>query len=161
MSKSVARVRKALRAAGSTTEVLELPGGVKTAEDAARAMHCPVSAIAKSVIFRAGDPGRAVLFITAGDKRVALGAATALAGDRLERADAGFVRAATGFVIGGVAPIGHLSPPQSFFDPHLLRHAVVYAAAGTPHHLFAVPPRELLRLSGAQPADFTEKDEIM
>jgi hypothetical protein len=81
------------------------------------------------------------------------GKASALAGEPLGKADAGLIRAQTGFVIGGVAPVGHLSPIRAWFDPRLLEFDTVWAAAGTPRHVFAIAPGELLRLSGAERAE--------
>jgi prolyl-tRNA editing enzyme YbaK/EbsC (Cys-tRNA(Pro) deacylase) len=95
------------------------------------------------------------LFITAGGKQVDPEKAAAVAEEDLNRADAAFVRATTGFAIGGVAPLGHLTPPVAFFDPRLLDFSTVYAAAGTPHHIFAIAPQDLCSASGAIQADFT------
>jgi prolyl-tRNA editing enzyme YbaK/EbsC (Cys-tRNA(Pro) deacylase) len=81
--------------------------------------------------------------------------ASVLAGEALGKADADLVRAQTGFVIGGVAPVGHLHPIRAWFDPRLLDFDVVWAAAGTPRHVFPIAPGDLLRISGAQQADFT------
>jgi prolyl-tRNA editing enzyme YbaK/EbsC (Cys-tRNA(Pro) deacylase) len=155
MSKSLKRVKAALDAGGVAVEVLEMAEGTRTAEDAARAAGCEIDQIAKSIIFRAEAHGTAVLFITAGGNRVDAAKASALAGEALGKADAALIRAQTGFVIGGVSPVGHLSPIRAWFDPRLLAFDTVYAAAGTPRHIFAVSPRDLLRLSGATEADFT------
>jgi prolyl-tRNA editing enzyme YbaK/EbsC (Cys-tRNA(Pro) deacylase) len=155
MSKSLKRVERALEAAGVTVEILEMAEGTRTAEDAARAAGCALDQIAKSIIFRAETHGDAVLFVTAGGNRVDDGKASALAGEPLGKADAGLIRAQTGFAIGGVAPVGHLSPIRAWFDPRLLEFDVVWAAAGTPRHVFAIAPDVLLRLSGAEKADFT------
>jgi prolyl-tRNA editing enzyme YbaK/EbsC (Cys-tRNA(Pro) deacylase) len=155
MSKSLKRVERALEAAGVTVEILEMAEGTRTAEDAARAAGCALDQIAKSIIFRAETHGDAVLFVTAGGNRVDDGKASALAGEPLGKSDAGLIRAQTGFAIGGVAPVGHLSPIRAWFDPRLLEFDVVWAAAGTPRHVFAIAPDVLLRLSGAEKADFT------
>jgi prolyl-tRNA editing enzyme YbaK/EbsC (Cys-tRNA(Pro) deacylase) len=155
MSKSLKRVERALEAAGVTVEILEMAEGTRTAEDAARAAGCALDQIAKSIIFRAATHGDAVLFVTAGGNRVDDGKASALAGEPLGKADAGLIRAQTGFAIGGVAPVGHLSPIRAWFDPRLLEFDVVWAAAGTPRHVFAIAPDVLLRLSGAEKPDFT------
>ena len=93
--------------------------------------------------------------MTAGGNRVDPARAAAVAGEPLGRADADLVRAETGFAIGGVAPVGHLRPLRAFWDPRLSDFAVVWAAAGTPRHVFAAAPAELLRASGATPAAFT------
>jgi prolyl-tRNA editing enzyme YbaK/EbsC (Cys-tRNA(Pro) deacylase) len=78
-----------------------------------------------------------------------------VAGEALGKADAALIRAQTGFAIGGVSPVGHLTRPRAFFDPHLLTFAQVWAAAGTPRHLFGIDPRQLLEISGAKEAAFT------
>jgi prolyl-tRNA editing enzyme YbaK/EbsC (Cys-tRNA(Pro) deacylase) len=154
MSKSLARVKRALQEAGVAVDVLEMAEGTRTAEDAARAVGCALDQIAKSIIFRAERTGDAVLFITAGGNQVDPARASALADEPLGKADAGLIRAQTGFAIGGVAPVGHLTPIRAWFDPRLNDFDVVYAAAGTPRHVFAIAPATLLRLSAALPADF-------
>ena len=78
----------------------------------------------------------------------------ALAGEPLAKADAALIRDQTGFAIGGVAPVGHLNPIRAWVDPRLMEFDRVWAAAGTPHHVFALNPADLPRISGAQPADF-------
>ena len=155
MSKSLKRVEEALRAAGVASDVVEMADGTCTAEDAARAAGCGVDQIAKSIIFRAEAKGDAVLFITAGGNQVDTAKASTLEGAALGKADADLIRAQTGFAIGGVAPVGHLSPIRSWFDPRLLDFDLVYAGAGTPRHIFAIAPQHLLELSGSILADFT------
>ena len=155
MSKSLKRVEQALQAAGVDARVLEMAEGTRTAEDAARAAGCALDQIAKSIIFGAERTGDAVLFITAGGNKVDAARASALAGEPLGKADAGLIRAQTGFAIGGVAPVGHLTPIRAWFDPRLLEFGLVWAAAGTPRHVFPIAPEVLLRLSGAEKADFT------
>ncbi len=154
MSKSTARVRAALQAAGLDPQIRET-ALARTAADAAAAVGCAVDQIAKSIVFRGQTSGAALLFLTAGGNRVAEAKASALAGEPLGKADAALVRAQTGFAIGGVAPVGHLSPIRAFLDPRLLEFDLVWAAAGTPHHVFPIAPTDLLRISGAQAADFT------
>jgi len=155
MSKSLTRVRAALDTAGIAAEVLEMAEGTRTAAEAASAAGCAIDQIVKSIIFRGEASGHVALFLTAGGNRVDPAKASAVAGQPLGRADAEFVRAETGFAIGGVAPIGHLRPPVAFFDPRLFDFQVVWAAAGTPRHIFATDPRALLQASGAQEALFT------
>ncbi len=155
MSKSVKRVARVLEEAGVAAHIVEMAEGTRTASEAAAAAGCEIDQIAKSIVFRAGDHGTAVLFVTAGGNRVDDAKAGALAGEPLGKADAALIRAQTGFVIGGVAPIGHLNPIRAWFDPRLLEFATVWAAAGTPRHVFEIEPAALLRLSGATAADFT------
>ncbi|MGR3803481.1 YbaK/EbsC family protein [Marinibacterium profundimaris] len=154
MSKSKNRVRAALDAAGLTAEIIETPLA-RTAADAASALEVEVDQIAKSIIFRAETSGEAVLFLTAGGNRVDTDRAAALAGEPLGKADAALVRAQTGFAIGGVSPVGHLSPIRAWMDPRLTAFDVVWAAAGTPHHVFPASPQALLKLTGATLAEFT------
>jgi prolyl-tRNA editing enzyme YbaK/EbsC (Cys-tRNA(Pro) deacylase) len=150
----VRRVARVLEEAGLTAEIVEMPESTRTAEEAAAAAGCELDQIAKSIVFRAVDHGTAVLFVTAGGNRVDPGKASALAGEPLGKADAALIRAQTGFVIGGVAPVGHLNPIRAWFDPRLLDFELIWAAAGTPRHIFPVNPADLLRLSGAAEADF-------
>lgn len=154
MSRSLARVSAALAAAGVDAQPLEMPGETRTAEQAAAAAGCELDQIVKSILFGAAS-GRLCLFLTAGGNRVDPAKASALAGEPLGRADAGQVRAVTGFAIGGVAPVGHLSPLPVWMDPRLLDFAQVWAAAGTPRHIFPIAPSVLLRITGATLVPFT------
>ncbi|MEI4486330.1 YbaK/EbsC family protein [Frigidibacter sp. MR17.14] len=155
MSKSLKRVETALEAAGLAVEILEFPESTRTAQQAADAAGCEIDQIAKSIIFRGQDSGRVILFVTAGGNRVCPERATAIAGEPLGKADAAEIRAATGFAIGGVAPFGHLTPCPSYLDPRLMAFERVWAAAGTPRHIFAIAPAALQQASGAVLADFT------
>ena len=105
-------------------------------------------------MFRVSGSDRHVLFLTAGGRRVEPDAAAELVGAPLEKADAASVRAVTGFAIGGVAPVGHLTPLDTWLDPRLLDFPTVWAAAGTPHHVFPVAPDALVRATGARVEDF-------
>jgi prolyl-tRNA editing enzyme YbaK/EbsC (Cys-tRNA(Pro) deacylase) len=155
MSKSLKRVRDALDAEGIVVEILEMQVETRTAGQAAAAAGCQTDQIAKSIIFRGESGGHVVLFITAGGNQVDPARASALAGEPLGKADADLIRAETGFAIGGVAPLAHLRPVRAFFDPRLLAFDRVWAAAGTPRHIFPIAPDRLLALSGATLADFT------
>ncbi|WP_136635402.1 YbaK/EbsC family protein [Pseudooceanicola onchidii] len=154
MSKSMKRVIRALEAAGIETEIVEL-GQAKTAQQAADGVGCEIDQIAKSIIFAGVDSGAALLFLTAGGNMVDADKASAVAGEALTKADAALIRAQTGFAIGGVAPVGHLNPIRAWIDPRLLEFDVIWAAAGTPHHVFSLKSAVLPEISGAQAADFT------
>lgn len=154
MSKSLKRVERAAAEAGLDITILEMAEGTRTAADAARAAGCEIDQIVKSIIFRGEDDGQAILFLTAGGNRVDDAKASAAAGEALGKADAGLIRSQTGFAIGGVAPIGHLNPIRAFMDPRLFDFDVIWAAAGTPRHIFSVNPRDIERLTGAQVTDF-------
>lgn len=155
VSKSLKRVRRALEEAGVAVDILEMSEGTRTAADAAQAAGCHLDQIAKSIIFRDEASGEAVLFVTAGGNLVNAVKASAVAGVPLGKADASLIRSQTGFAIGGVSPIGHLSPIRAWHDPRVLEFDIVYAAAGTPRHIFAIDPRVLVDLAGAVEADFT------
>ena len=148
------RVVEVAAAGGLAIEVVEYPEGTRTAAEAAAAVGCDVAQIVKSLVFD-GDGG-IVLALTSGANRVDPAALAALAGvQRLDRADADQVRAVTGFPIGGVPPLGSATPLATFLDRALLDHATVWAAAGTPRHVFSVDPRALAGATGATVADFT------
>lgn len=155
MSKSLKRVRAALDSAGLPIDIHET-NGARTAQMAADAVGCDLDQIAKSIIFRAEATGTAVLFLTAGGNQVDIAKASALVGEPLGKADATLVRNQTGFAIGGVSPVGHLNPIKAFIDRRLLDFDMVWAAAGTPNHVFSINPSQLPELTQATPADFTE-----
>ncbi|WP_262851895.1 YbaK/EbsC family protein [Mumia quercus] len=149
----IQQVVDALAAHGVVDEVVRvLPDSARTAREAADALGVGVGAIANSLVFAsAGEP---VLVLTSGSHRVdtALVAAThGLA--PLERADPDFVRAATGQVIGGVAPVGHPAPIRTFVDVALREHDVVWAAAGHPHAVFATSYEQLVEITGGTPTE--------
>ena len=115
-----------------------------------------VGQVAKSIIFRRLSDDAAVLVVTSGDRRVDAHKVAALVGP-IGRADAAFVKARTGFSIGGVAPLAHAHPGVVLIDRELLRFAVLWAAAGHPHAVFPLSPQDLQRLTGAPLADVTEQ----
>ena len=154
-SPSVARVRAAAAARGLDIRPVRLAEGTRTAEDAARACGCALDQIVKSLVFRARGTPRHLMFLTAGGNRVDPVKAATLAGAPLEKADAAGVRATTGFAIGGVAPLGHLVSIEIWLDPRLLDYSVVWAAAGSPHHVFEIAPARLAEATAATISDFT------
>lgn len=154
MSKSLKRVENALSAAGVSVQIVETPASTRTAAEAAAAAGVALDQIVKSILFQ-GPSGALYLFLTAGGQKVDLTKAAALAGEKLLRAEADVVRKVTGFAIGGVSPLGHLSPLPLWMDPHLMGFDQVWAAAGTPHHIFAIAPTTLQRLTKAVVAPFT------
>ena len=153
---AVARVRDALRAAALEDTITVMPEATHTAQAAADALGCSVGEIAKSIIFRAED-GRAVLVITSGRNRVDEKKVIAKIGQKIGKADAEFVRAQTGFVIGGVAPIAHATPPIALMDEDLLRHTAIWPAAGHPNSMFCISPPDLARVSSAEIIDVAQR----
>lgn len=155
MSRSLKRVEAALIAAGCEFEIKEMSQSTRTAAEAAAAAGCALDQIAKSILFAGAESGGLRLFLTAGGQQVCAEKAARLAGEPLVRAEAKLVREITGFAIGGVAPVGHLTALPVFMDHHLTAFDLLWAAAGTPNHIFAIAPEALQRLTGAQIADFT------
>lgn len=139
-----------LRARGFTNAVIEREETTRSSAEAALAVGCTVAQIAKSVIFRAKGSGRPVLVVASGPNRVNEKVIEAAIGERLGKADADYVRERTGFVIGGVAPIGHAQKLEIFIDEDLLQFAEIWAAAGTPNAVFKLTPDELQRMTGGR-----------
>ena len=146
-SPSALKVQAAL---GDRFEVLEFDASTRTAADAAAAIGCEVAQIAKSLIFRGGTSGQAVLIVASGVDRVDEKKAAAAIGEPIARADADFVREATGFAIGGVPPVGHKTPPIVLIEELLMRFGEIWAAAGTPNAVFRLTPADLVALTGGR-----------
>lgn len=149
-SKSVSRVRQALRSAGFEAQVVELPSSTRTALEAAESIGCEVAQIIKSLVFVGLESGRPILVLASGVNRVDEGILARLAGEAVAKADAGFVRARTGFAIGGVPPLGHIEPMETFVDMDLTRHEYLWAAAGTPRTVFRLASSNLLAMTGGR-----------
>ncbi len=150
-----ARVRAALDRLHLPCEIREFPEGTRTARDAARAVGTSVAQIVKSLVFVAD--GRPVLVLASGANRVDVRKVARLTGaSRVEKATAETTRSVTGFSIGGVPPVGHATPLPVYIDGALLAHAVVYAAAGTPHAVFAIAPADLVRATSGTVGDIAE-----
>ncbi len=156
MSKSLKRVEAEAKALGLIIEIIREDVLTTTAQMAADARGCEVDQIVKSILFRAADSERHVLFLTAGGNRVSQAKAEAACGHGLTRADAASIRAYTGFAIGGVSPLGHINDVAKFMDPRLLDFPLIWAAAGTPNHVFSIDPELLAKKTGAEVVDFTE-----
>ncbi|MCY0927276.1 YbaK/EbsC family protein [Streptomyces sp. H27-H1] len=147
---------EALAALGLEPDVRSFPDGTRTAADAAAAIGCELSQIVKSLIFAAD--GVPVLVLMDGASRVDVEAVRReLGAGAVTRADAALVRETTGYAIGGVPPFGHRTRTRVLADRSLLAHDVVWAAAGTPHTVFPMDPRELIRHAGAAQADVRER----
>jgi Cys-tRNA(Pro) deacylase len=135
---------------GERFQVLEFDASTRTAADAAAAIGCEVAQIAKSLIFRGANSGRAVLIIASGADRVDEKKAALAAGEPIARADADFVREATGFAIGGVPPVGHKTKPVVLIEESLMQLDEIWAAAGTPNAVFRLTPSDLVELTGGR-----------
>lgn len=152
MHPSAERVAAALRELGVAGQVTELAEPAPTAARAAAQLGCEAGAIANSLVFTAD--GTPLLVLTSGAHRVDTGRVAGLTGAAtVKRADPDFVRAATGQVIGGVAPVGHPAPLRTLVDTWLEKYDVVWAAAGHAHTVFPTSFAELVRITGGTPAD--------
>jgi prolyl-tRNA editing enzyme YbaK/EbsC (Cys-tRNA(Pro) deacylase) len=150
------RVKAVLEASGIEFEITLLPAAVRTAQLAADALGCDVGQIANSLIFKDKASERAVLVMCAGDRRVDLAKVRRETGIELGKADAEFVRQETGFAIGGVPPVAHVSPVRYLLDESLQRHSEIWAAAGTPESVFRMSPRQLQQLTGGDWLDLAQ-----
>ncbi len=147
LSESAKKVQNALAALGLPLQVVELPGSTRTAQEAANAIGCEVAQIVKSLVFKGKSTGQAILVLTSGSNRVNETRLSELAGETIEKADAGFVRQHTGFAIGGVPPLGHSEALVTFVDEDLLNFPEIWAAAGTPHAVFCLNRTDLDRIT--------------
>ena len=153
LSGSAQRVQEALKALGFELHVLELQQNTLTAPEAAQAVGCQLGQIVKSLVFKGGRTGNPILAIVSGANRADEAKLAALLGEPVAKADANYVRQRTGFVIGGVAPVGHTEPLRILIDQDLMQHGQIWAAAGTPHALFCLTPADLVSMTGGQVAE--------
>ena len=154
LPEGVQRVAQALQQAGHAHMPVMLNDAARTAQEAADGLGVQLGQIAKSVIFRRKQDDVAVLVVTSGDRRVDEKKVSALVG-KVGRADADFVKAKTGFTIGGVSPVAHLHASVTLLDQDLWRFDEIWAAAGHPHGVFRLQPEDLKHLTRAPTADVT------
>lgn len=152
LSPSAQRVQDALDRLGLAARVEEREQPTRSAAEAAAAIGCTVGEIAKSIIFRGATSNQPILVVACGDNRIDEVKVAALVGEPLAKADAAFVRNATGFVIGGVPPVAHANPVILLIDEDLLRYQRIWAAAGTPNAVFPLAPQDLVRITGGRTA---------
>jgi len=150
LSTSVQKVQNALQSLGMTLHVVEMPDSTRTAVEAAQAVGCQLGQIVKSLVFKAKRSERPILVVASGANRVNERAIEALIGEPLGKADADFVRQRTGFVIGGVPPVGHTERLETFIDEDLLQFEEIWAAAGTPNAVFRLSPGDLAKMTGGR-----------
>ncbi|HED12482.1 MAG TPA: YbaK/EbsC family protein [Gammaproteobacteria bacterium] len=150
---STKSVQAALEAAGLQCSIVELPDSARTAKQAAQAIGCTVAQIAKSIVFRASDTGRAVLVVASGVNRINEVLIAAHFGESIKIAATDFVRNVTGYAIGGVPPCGHIGELQVYLDRDLLELSPLWAAAGTPNAVFSLTPEQLIQLTAGTVID--------
>ncbi len=150
LSPSAQKVQDGLVARGFTYQVTESAQVTRTAAEAAEVVGCSVGQIAKSLVFRGVESGQPILVIASGANRVNEAQISDYVGEPIGKANAQFVREQTGFAIVGIPPLGHLQPLTIFVDQDLLQYPEIWAAAGTPHSLFRLDPRDLPALTGGR-----------
>jgi prolyl-tRNA editing enzyme YbaK/EbsC (Cys-tRNA(Pro) deacylase) len=149
-SPSAQKVQVVLKALGFQNQVLELQTTTRTSAEAAQTIGCQVEQIAKSIIFRRKQTDKPILVIASGPNRVSEKKIEELISEPLGKADADYVRKHTGFVIGGVPPIGHLEKLDVFIDEDLLQYEEIWAAAGSPNAVFKLTPSDLIKMTNGR-----------
>jgi prolyl-tRNA editing enzyme YbaK/EbsC (Cys-tRNA(Pro) deacylase) len=152
LSPSAQKIQDLLASRGYEITIIEFAESTRTAQEAADRAGCQLGQITKSLIFKGRTSGKAILVLTSGANRVSEKRISEYAGEPIERADADFVRAATGFAIGGVPPLGHTQPMETYLDEDLLQYKTIWAAAGTPNAIFELTPSDLQKMTGGKPA---------
>ena len=147
LSPSAQKVQDLLAAGGYPCKVIEFVDSTRTSAEAAERVGVSLGQIVKSLIFRGQTSGKPVLVLTSGANRVDEARLGTYAREPIGRADADFVRAATGFAIGGVPPVGHAQPMETYIDEDLMQYEVIWAAAGTPNAVFELTPDMLKAMS--------------
>jgi Cys-tRNA(Pro) deacylase len=147
LSPSAQKVQDGLRALGFDLTVIEHAESTRTAQEAAERVGVTLGQIVKSLIFKGKTSGKPILVLTSGANRVNEKRIKEYAGEKIERADADFVRAVTGYAIGGVPPIAHLQPMETYLDVDLMQYDIIWAAAGTPKAVFELTPDDLEKMT--------------
>jgi prolyl-tRNA editing enzyme YbaK/EbsC (Cys-tRNA(Pro) deacylase) len=150
LTSSAQKVQDALQALGLDCTVIEFEQSTRTAQEAADRVGCTLGQIVKSLIFKGQISGKGLLILTSGVNRVDEKRISQLAGEPIGRADPEFVRNMTGYAIGGVPPLAHQQPLETYLDEDLLQYAVVWAAAGTPNAVFELTPEMLKPMTKGQ-----------
>nr|WP_307786974.1 YbaK/EbsC family protein [Pseudogracilibacillus auburnensis] len=135
---------------GYSNKVIELPNSTRTAKEAAEAIGCEVNHIAKSIIFRLKRVDKPLLVVACGANRINEKQIKAHLNDTLGKADADFVREQTGYVIGGVPPLGHKEQIITLIDEDLFQYGKIWAAAGHPKAVFPLTPDELVEMTNGE-----------
>src|SRR5512141_1674930 len=152
LSPTAQKVQDILAAHGFNCKVIEHAESTRTAQEAADRAGCLLGQITKSLIFKGARSGKPILVLTSGANRVNEKLISSYAGEPIGRADPDFVRAATGFAIGGVPPLGHAQLMETYLDEDLLQYPTIWAAAGTPNAIFELTPSDLRAMTGGNVA---------
>jgi prolyl-tRNA editing enzyme YbaK/EbsC (Cys-tRNA(Pro) deacylase) len=154
LSPSAQKIQNLLAELGYGYTVVEHAESTRTAQEAADRAGCQLAQIVKSLIFRGtlSRSNKPILVLTSGANRVDEKRISSYVGEPIARADADFVRAVTGFAIGGVPPIGHLQPMETYIDEDFLAFSTIWAAAGTPNAIFELKTEDLSKMTGGKVA---------
>jgi prolyl-tRNA editing enzyme YbaK/EbsC (Cys-tRNA(Pro) deacylase) len=150
LSSSAQKIQNLLNELGYSYTVVEHAESTRTAQEAADRAGCTLGQIVKSLIFRGKTSSKPILVLTSGANRVDEKRISQYAGEPIARADADFVRAVTGFAIGGVPPIGHNQPMETYLDEDFLAYQTIWAAAGTPNAIFELHTADLQKMTGGR-----------
>ena len=152
LSPSAQKVQDALHSLGFDLTVIEHAESTRTAQEAAERVGVTLGQIVKSLIFKGKKSDKPILVLTSGSNRVDEKRIREYAGEKISRADADFVRAVTGYAIGGVPPIAHVQRMETYLDEDLLQYDVIWAAAGTPNAVFELTPDDLQKMTAGKVA---------
>jgi len=147
LSPSAQKIQNLLNELGYTYTVIEHVESTRTAQEAADQAGCELGQIVKSLIFRGKTSGKPILVLTSGPNRVNEKQISEYAGEPIGKADADFVRAATGYAIGGVPPLGHAEKMETYLDEDFLKYSTIWAAAGTPKAIFELKNEDLQKMT--------------
>lgn len=150
LSPSAQKIQDQLKTLGFEYTVIEHDASTRTAQEAADRAGCELGQIVKSLIFKGTESGKPILVLTSGANRVYENRISQYAGEPISRADADFVRAVTGFAIGGVPPVGHLLIMDTYIDEDFLQYETVWAAAGTPNAIFELRTEDLQKMTNGK-----------
>lgn len=150
LSISAQKVQDAINALGYDYTVIEFEDSTRTALEAAERVGCEVGQIVKSLVFQGKSSGKPILILTSGANRVDVKRIKAYAEEKIGRADPAFVRERSGFAIGGIPPLGHLNPMETYIDEDLIQYGKVWAAAGTPNAVFEMDANQLETMTGGK-----------
>ena len=150
LSPSAQKIQDLLTQLGFDYTVVEHVEPTRTAQEAANQAGCELGQIAKSLIFKGKDSAKPILILASGPNRVNEKRIAEYAGEAIVKADADFVRAVTGFVIGGVPPIGHIQKMETYLDEDFSQCVTIWAAAGTPNAIFELKTSDLQKMTGGR-----------
>ena len=150
LSPTAQKIQEALQALGFDLTIIEHAESTRTAQEAAERVGVTLGQIVKSLIFKGKLSGKPILVLTSGANRVNENRIKEYAGEKIERADADFVRTVTGYAIGGVPPIAHAQKMVTYLDEDLLQYDVIWAAAGTPNAVFELTPTDLQTMTAGR-----------